>query len=226
METFRLISLDVGGTLGEGAGPAPSSLLARVSPLPEPVIGAILREELQTTPEITDLVRRRLADALRLTWSAALEQAMATPFALYPAAPGAVAALAALAPTVTLSNSIAWHAHHHRAVERACAPHLTALHTSYELQAVKPDAAAFHAVAAAHGVDPEDVVHVGDSWQADVLGALDAGARAVWITAGRDLPEIDPEMVSMVRVARDIAAVPAVLGAWRDQDLTADQPGV
>lgn len=223
MGTFQLISLDVGDTLGQGTGPSLTAVLAQVSPLPEPVVGAILAEELQTTPVVTDQVRKRLAEGLRITWTAALERAMATPFALFPGTVGAVAELAEIAPTVTLSNSIAWHAHHHEAIRQACGRHLTAVHTSYELGAAKPDVAAFDAVADAHDVDPEDLVHVGDSWQADVLGALDAGARAVWITAGRDLPEVDPnavdpEWISRIRVARDITAVPKVLRAWASQD--------
>jgi FMN phosphatase YigB (HAD superfamily) len=219
MSLFRLISVDVGGTLGKGTDPTATSVLAAASPLPEPVISAILREELETTPAVTGEVRARLAEALRITWSAELEAAMSsTRLELFPGAADAVAALAELAPTVTLSNSIAWHAHHHETVRAACRGHLTAAYTSYELGVAKPDPEAFERVAAAHGSRIEELVHVGDAWQADVLGALEAGARAVWISAGDDVPAVDPDLIPRVRVARDITAAPTVLRAWEEAE--------
>lgn len=45
----------------------------------------------------------------------------------------------------------------------------------------KPDAAIFHAAAAAAGVPPEHVLHVGDDATLDVLGALNAGMQAAWV---------------------------------------------
>jgi putative hydrolase of the HAD superfamily len=57
----------------------------------------------------------------------------------------------------------------------------------------KPDPAIFAWTAARLGVASPQVVHVGDSLQADVLGALRAGMRAVWFTtrgeARAQLPE-------------------------------------
>jgi putative hydrolase of the HAD superfamily len=50
----------------------------------------------------------------------------------------------------------------------------------------KPDRAIFDWTSKALGVDPEEVVHVGDSWAADYLGARSAGMRAV-LFRGRDL---------------------------------------
>lgn len=50
----------------------------------------------------------------------------------------------------------------------------------------KPDRAIFDWTAARLGVAPADVVHVGDSWAADYLGARAAGMRAV-LFRGRDL---------------------------------------
>ena len=45
----------------------------------------------------------------------------------------------------------------------------------------KPDARIFLAGAEACGVPPEDVLHVGDDEQLDVLGALAAGMQTVWL---------------------------------------------
>jgi putative hydrolase of the HAD superfamily len=54
----------------------------------------------------------------------------------------------------------------------------------------KPDARIFQHAAQALGVPLADVVHVGDAWEADVIGAREAGARAVWFspTDARALP--------------------------------------
>lgn len=55
----------------------------------------------------------------------------------------------------------------------------------------KPDARIFTHACSALGVAPSELLHVGDSWEADVQGALGAGASAVWFDARhheRDLP--------------------------------------
>lgn len=46
----------------------------------------------------------------------------------------------------------------------------------------KPDPRIFHAGAQAAGVAPEHVLHVGDDPLLDVLGALDAGMQAYWLS--------------------------------------------
>jgi len=48
----------------------------------------------------------------------------------------------------------------------------------------KPNAPAFHYVTNRLGVSPAEAVFVGDQLEADVLGAQNAGLRAVWITTG------------------------------------------
>jgi FMN hydrolase / 5-amino-6-(5-phospho-D-ribitylamino)uracil phosphatase len=45
----------------------------------------------------------------------------------------------------------------------------------------KPDPRIFHAAARAAGVQPHEVLHVGDDAALDVLGALNAGMQAVWV---------------------------------------------
>lgn len=54
---------------------------------------------------------------------------------------------------------------------------------SAELGAEKPSPAAFATVAATLGVAPHQLLHVGDSWEHDVAGALAAGWHAAWLTA-------------------------------------------
>jgi putative hydrolase of the HAD superfamily len=50
----------------------------------------------------------------------------------------------------------------------------------------KPDPRAFDPILEAWELPPEDVVMVGDSLEADILGANRAGMRSVWILARDD----------------------------------------
>jgi putative hydrolase of the HAD superfamily len=68
----------------------------------------------------------------------------------------------------------------------------------------KPDRRIFdHALARLGGGDTR--VHIGDSWAADVCGALAAGWRAVWF--GRRVTEVDDPRVTVARDATELRAV-------------------
>jgi putative hydrolase of the HAD superfamily len=72
----------------------------------------------------------------------------------------------------------------------------------------KPDRRIFdHALAVLGATRPG--IHVGDSWPADVAGALGAGWRAIWF--GRRATAVDDPRVA---VAHDAAEVRAVLDRW------------
>ncbi|MFT3766851.1 MAG: HAD family hydrolase [Minicystis sp.] len=73
----------------------------------------------------------------------------------------------------------------------------------------KPEPGIFLWASARLGVPPGAVVHIGDSWAADVEGALRAGMRAIWFRGkgARDLPE-------MARRADDATSVRAALHGW------------
>jgi putative hydrolase of the HAD superfamily len=47
--------------------------------------------------------------------------------------------------------------------------------------AAKPSAEIFRVVLAELGVDPAEALHVGDSWEEDVLGARSAGLHTLWL---------------------------------------------
>lgn len=49
------------------------------------------------------------------------------------------------------------------------------------LGVAKPEPQAFHAAAALAGVHPSEVLHVGDDWHLDVVGAVAAGGHAAWV---------------------------------------------
>jgi len=60
---------------------------------------------------------------------------------------------------------------------------------SQEVGASKPDPRIFRRALERSGSPPDGVVHVGDSWEADVLGARAAGVPAIWLNrTGRPAP--------------------------------------
>jgi HAD superfamily hydrolase (TIGR01549 family) len=72
----------------------------------------------------------------------------------------------------------------------------------------KPDRRIFeHTLATLGATGP--AIHIGDSWPADIAGALGAGWRAIWF--GRRAVEVDDPRVA---IARDVADVRAVLDRW------------
>ncbi len=64
------------------------------------------------------------------------------------------------------------------------APHLAAVVVSQRVGVIKPHPGIFAAARAALGdPEPASILHVGDDWAADVVGAKDAGWRAAWFTS-------------------------------------------
>ena len=77
----------------------------------------------------------------------------------------------------------------------------------------KPDPRVFLHACSLLGTAPEATVYVGDEYDVDVLGALGAGVRAVWLA--REAP--DPEVLADARaravpVVAGLDELPAVLG--------------
>ncbi len=69
-------------------------------------------------------------------------------------------------------------------------PLLKAVVVSSDIGYIKPHPIIYAALAERVGASPEEIVHVGDDWDADILGATRAGMRAVYTTEWRD--EADP----------------------------------
>jgi putative hydrolase of the HAD superfamily len=59
--------------------------------------------------------------------------------------------------------------------------HFAASLSAHLFGVAKPDARIFHAAAAAAGVAPDEVLHIGDDAELDVLGGLKAGMQTVWL---------------------------------------------
>jgi 2-haloalkanoic acid dehalogenase type II len=73
----------------------------------------------------------------------------------------------------------------------------------------KPHAPIFHAAAAALGVEPGQVLHVGDDAALDVAGALNAGMQAVWLA--REGQAWGEEGAPPQLIVRDLHALCAAL---------------
>lgn len=103
-----------------------------------------------------------------------------------------------------------------RIAERAgWSAHLDAIVVSQRVGYVKPHPAIFAAAAEALRVALPDLLHVGDDWAADVVGARRAGARAAYLAsrpAGSPLPSSTPDgSVEPDLVLHDLAELEAAL---------------
>ncbi|HZY70074.1 MAG TPA: HAD family hydrolase [Thermoplasmata archaeon] len=91
--------------------------------------------------------------------------------------------------------------------------------TSEEVGAAKPDSDIFEAALRKLGVDAGNVLMVGDSWDADVLGARGCEIPAVWYNAV-GLPIPDPalavELRSYTPLDRAVGAIAAAFELERD----------
>ena len=75
-------------------------------------------------------------------------------------------------------------------------PSLKAIVVSQRVGVIKPHPAIFRAAEEALGVPPETILHVGDDWAADIIGAKQAGWRAAYLRAPKGaspLPESEPD---------------------------------
>ncbi|MFB6210075.1 MAG: HAD family hydrolase [Halobacteriales archaeon] len=81
---------------------------------------------------------------------------------------------------------------------------------SGELEAGKPDGAAFRALCEALETTPDRLVYIGDEPIADIVGATDAGIRAIQIQYP-DGPPIHPDAVATIDRDRLAADLPGLL---------------
>lgn len=103
-----------------------------------------------------------------------------------------------------------------RIAERAgWMPHLQSIVVSERVGRVKPHPAIFAAVTDALGVAPGELLHVGDDWAADVVGAKRAGARAAYLDTRPErspLPRSEPDAsVEPDYVLHDLLEVESLL---------------
>lgn len=112
-------------------------------------------------------------------------------------APALLAALRKHAPIVVVSNNLL--AEQRDKVE-VCAlvQHIDGLVVSEEAGVAKPDPAIFRIALDRVGARPEEAVMIGDSWAADVDGALAAGIVPVWFNPhGRPAPAASGDVAEL-----------------------------
>ena len=89
-------------------------------------------------------------------------------------------------------------------------PYFKAALTAKEFGVGKPDPRIFHAAAQAAGVEPAQVLHIGDDAQLDGVGGLNAGMQFAWVNrAGHDWPHapLQPHLT-----VAELASLCAALG--------------
>ena len=129
-------------------------------------------------------------------------------------APGVGALIERLARTRTVAVLSNWPLA--ETIDRYCeaagwAPHLAAIVVSQRVGTIKPHPAIFAAARQALGSPPpERILHVGDDWAADVVGAKRVGWRAAWLAVRPD----DSPLPGSER--DDSVEADAVLGSLED----------
>lgn len=102
------------------------------------------------------------------------------------------------------------------------APHLDPIVTSALVGWAKPDARIFNAILTRWSLPPSAVVMVGDTAEADILGAHRLGMRSILLTAQHDIPDIfrrhaaSAEDCPADASADSLAAVGQLIERWVD----------
>ncbi len=94
--------------------------------------------------------------------------------------------------------------------EVGIASHFDVVIDSGRLGFEKPDRRMFELCASALGGAVRDLIHVGDAWEADIVGALDAGARAIWFASSE--PRVLPPRVRACQNAAELRRELCALG--------------
>lgn len=200
-----LLSIDVGGTLCRFEGPTVATILAKASPLRPADARSVIRQRLSTRASIDAAVIAEVCDALQIPVSAFPTPTESPPAQLLPGAGAALRTMSRHATIVTLSNASCLEADTAR-LRTLLSPWVIDYFPSCRTGYAKPDPAAFHCVATACRSSPANMVHIGDDWDCDVIGARTAGVFVIWVSNGRPVPE--PERLDDVGllVAADLTA--------------------
>lgn len=203
--TGLLVSIDVGGTLGHADGPSIAAALTEVSPLHHSEARQIIRRTLYTEPVISPELVVTVCAALQIPLSAFPHSVVPLPLRLAPNALTALQVMSQHARLVTFSNVICLEGDNDQLRELLhpwVVDHFPSFRTGY----AKPDPDAFRHVAHTCGTSTAHMVHIGDDWTCDIIGARAAGVTAIWISNGRPIPKPEGLTDSSVLVAVDLFA--------------------
>ena len=98
--------------------------------------------------------------------------------------------------------------------ELGLAPYFDVVVASHDqrVRSAKPDAAIFEYALNAIGVSPEEAVHVGDSFEADIMGAHAAGIRAILLDRDGTQTGRWGERIQTLRALPDLLSVKQIYG--------------
>jgi FMN phosphatase YigB (HAD superfamily) len=178
-----LISVDVGGTIGRASGPVLTSVLAESSPLPRRRVDEAVRQHLSRALCVPTTLIESLCELVDVDPAVASDY-VPPKLCPLPGARQALKLLSEIAPVVTLSNVSALDFDEDE-LSAVTDPYVVAHYPSCRTGRVKPDPRAFLAVSDRHQVPISEVIHIGDNWECDVVGATAAGAKAIWLREGR-----------------------------------------
>lgn len=185
---IKTVSFDVGGTLGTGVASTLTSSLVEASPLEPVVARRTMRSLLHVASRIDEDVIRRVSEALEITPEQFPRDAPSSPLEAVPGADAALQLLKGVVTLVTLSNVTCVDSN--SAQLDALFPGVFhRFFASCDIGYAKPDSRSYEIVAKELGLAPEQVVHVGDDWACDVVGATEAGWGAVWVGGDRPIPD-------------------------------------
>lgn len=201
--TRLLVSLDVGGTLGHVDGRSLATILAAASPLDPEDARRITRQKLHTVTSISPTVVADVCEALRIPVSAFPCSVDVLPLTLVPEAVVALRLMSQHATLVTLSNVTCLEAGTDQ-LRDLLHPWVVDHFPSCRIGHAKPDPAAFDYVADVCRTSAAHMVHIGDDWACDVVGARSVGITAIWISKGRPVPEPERLVGGGVLVAADL----------------------
>lgn len=217
LEGLTHVFFDAGGTLLTSS-PAPAEIFRNaLSAKGHRVDRAALSEAIKTPDAIVALIRpltsslereffrsvnARILEHLGLRAEDADLDAIGAAFerdALYRPYPEAVRILRELRSAGIRTGVVSNFSHRLPRIlkETGLAPHLDTVTYSFEAGAEKPHPMIFHSALARAGTTPEKAVMVGDSFEADYLGARQAGLHAVLLCRERRAPNPCPAIASL-----------------------------
>lgn len=71
----------------------------------------------------------------------------------------------------------------------------------------KPDRRIFQHVLGSYGKAPHEALFVGDTWDADIVGAIEAGIPAVWLNPAKREPMTDHQPLAIIESLKELDAV-------------------
>lgn len=219
---LKLIALDLCGVTADIDGTSHVERVIAASPLAENAVRKVLQDRLQlkTLPSTESLTSELADEVCRLLRISRDElpfgRVRCAPYRLRPDVVAAVRAGAELAPVVLLANVSVFADSALEPVRAGIGGCLAGEYLSWRVGVAKPDAALFEHVLSQHGVEPGQLVHVGDTWREDIAPVLKLGGRAVWINpGGKAAPSVTPVPLDRVLTASSLGhAVAQIKAQW------------